>query len=232
MKHALVTGASSGIGRKISEALVQDGFEVWGIGRTFQKQAETSLFHPRVCDLRDTDRLLQLTDSIRQAHPLDVVVCCAGVAYYGLHEEVAPARIQEILRVNLESPMILTQHLLRDMKKTQGTIIYISSVTAHLSGAHAAAYAASKAGLSSFAGSIFDEARKWGVRVITIEPDMTETDLYRNADFTTGEEETSRLLPEDVADAVLFALHQPARSVIRTLTIRPQIQRIRRKVRE
>ena len=65
MKHALVTGASSGIGRKISEALVQDGFEVWSIGRTFQKQAETSLFHPLVCDLRDTDRLLQLTDSIR-----------------------------------------------------------------------------------------------------------------------------------------------------------------------
>ncbi len=230
MKQALVTGASSGIGRTISQHLVRDGYEVWGIGRTFAEDAkESDFFHPCLCDLRDTDALLRLIDGIQEKHPLDLVVHNAGVAYYGLHEEVRPARIQEILRVNLEAPLILTQHLLRDMKKRQGTFVFISSVTAHLSGAHAAAYAASKAGLSSFADSLFDEARKWGVRAITIEPDMTETALYRHADFTTGEDEMSRLLADDVADTVMYALHLPPRAVIRNLTVRPQIQRIRRK---
>ena len=230
MKTALVTGASSGIGRRICLDLVQDGYEVFGIGRKFEHpDTQVPFFHTLVCDLRDTQALLSLVGQVREKARIDTLIHCAGTAYYGLHEEISPAKIQEMRRVNLEAPLILTQMLLRDMKSAGGTIVFISSVTARRASPHGAAYAAGKAGLSGFAESLFEEVRKFGVRVITVEPDMTRTGLYRHADFETGEEQGSYLTPETVSEAVRFALNRPEGVVLRTLSIRPQIHRIRRK---
>ena len=76
---------------------------------------------------------------------------------------------------------------------------------------------------------LFDEARKYGVKVVTIAPDMTKTDLYRNADFREGDEEESYLLPEEVADAVEYVLNQRDGVVVTDLTLKPQLHRIKRK---
>ena len=134
-----------------------------------------------------------------------------------------------MVRVNLEVPMILTQLLLRSFKQKKGCIVNISSVTASSSNPHGCAYGATKAGLSSFSGSLFEEARKYGVRVITISPDMTATDLYRNADFKTDEDRDAYLDPQDVAGAVLYAVKQPDHVNVSELTLRPQKHRIARK---
>ena len=136
-----------------------------------------------------------------------------------------------MVSVNLTSPMILTQRLLRDLKKNQGTVVLMSSVTAKLPSPHGCAYAATKAGLSSFGASLFDEVRRYGVKVITVQPDMTATRLYRHADFTVDDDPQAYLVPEDVADAVLFALSGKERFVMREITLRPQLHRIRRKSR-
>lgn len=125
--------------------------------------------------------------------------------------------------------MILTCQLLRTLKKNRGYIINISSVTANASNPHGCAYGATKAGLSSFSRSLFDEARKYGVRVVTISPDMTQTNLYRNADFKEGEELESYLLPEEVACAVEYVLTQRDGLVISDITLKPQLHRIARK---
>ena len=125
--------------------------------------------------------------------------------------------------------MILTQQLLRHFKKNAGVIINISSVTAELNNPHGCAYGATKAGLSSFSRSLFDEVRKYGVRVVNIQPDMTKTDLYRNADFTQGEEESSYLLPEEVADTVRDIIQMRDGVVVTEITMRPQLHRIRRR---
>ena len=100
--------------------------------------------------------------------------------------------------------MIITNLLLRDLKKNKGTIINISSITAEKTNPHGCAYGATKAGLTSFSHSLFEEARKYGVRVVNLEPDMTDTNLYRNADFTVDENEAARIQPNEVADAVLL----------------------------
>ena len=81
----------------------------------------------------------------------------------------------------------------------------------------------------SFSRSLFDEARKYGVRVAVVSPDMTKTELYRNADFCEGEEEASYLLPEEVAEAAAFALAQREGLVVTEITVKPQFHRIRRK---
>ncbi len=228
-KSAIVTGASAGIGSEISKALCGLGFEVFGIGREFKEPAEEQLFHPIVCDLLDTQQLLQNIKDIAARGDVSVLVNNAGVAYYGLHEELNPKKIQQMVRTNLEVPMILTQQLLRHLKANRGFVINISSVTAQSSSPHGCAYGATKAGLAGFSRSLFDEARKYGVKVVTIYPDMTKTDLYRNADFTVGEEEASYLLPKEIADAVSFILKQREGAVVSEITVKPQIHRIKRK---
>ena len=232
---AIVTGASSGIGAAISRRLCGLGYEVFGFARHFESEAETEVFdgaeqfHPIVCDVLDTEHLCACVKQIASEHLVRILVNNAGVGYYGLHEELNPAKIKELVRTNLETPMILTQQLLRQFKKNAGIIINISSVTADESNPHGCAYGATKAGLASFSHSLFDETRKYGVKVVTISPDMTKTNLYRNADLQEGEESASYLLPEEIADAVEFVLGQREGLVVSDLKLKPQLHRIRRK---
>lgn len=234
---AIVTGASSGIGAAISARLCKMGYEVFGIGRSFGSSfaeqfpdaADNPLFHAVVCDLLDTEKMLKLVRGIAAEATVTLLVNNAGSAYYGLHEELSPKKIQEMVRTDLEVPMILSQQLLRGFKKNKGCIVNIASVTAQQSNPHGCAYGAVKAGLVSFSRSLFDEARKYGVRVAVVSPDMTKTELYRNADFTVGEETESYLLPQDVADAVAYIVEQREGVVVSEVTLRPQYHRIRRK---
>lgn len=228
---AVVTGASSGIGYAISKKLMVLGYEVFGFGRDFGKTEwkEGKSAHSIVCDVLDTEKLCACVKQIAAQHQVRILVNNAGVGYYGLHEELSPGKIKELVRTNLETPMILTQQLLRHLKNNAGYVINISSVTAMQSNPHGCAYGATKAGLASFSHSLFDEARKYGVKVATIFPDMTQTNLYRNADFREGEETESYLLPDDVADAVEFILCQREGVIVNDITLKPQIHRIKRK---
>ena len=228
---AIVTGASSGIGYAVSEKLGALGYEVFGFGRDFG-QAEWKAgdnIHPIVCDVLDTDQLCACVKQIAAQHRVRILVNNAGVGYYGLHEELNPDRIKKMVRTNLEVPMILTQQLLRHLKEHAGYVINISSVTAGQSNPHGCAYGATKAGLASFSHSLFDEARKYGVKAVTIFPDMTQTNLYRSADFREGDEPESYLLPEDVAGAVEWILNQREGVIVTDIALKPQIHRIKRK---
>lgn len=277
-KVALVTGASSGIGRAISARLLALGYEVYGIGRQFPAElpkasvnatdlsagtrpqtpltpeaeaaawtptnpsaseiaaavGSSAAFHPIVCDLLDTKKLQSVVAALQkewkqEKRTFSLLVNNAGTAYYGLHEELRPEGISEMVRVNLEVPMLLTQQLLRTLKQNHGTIINISSVTAIGSNPHGVAYGATKAGLLSFSRSLFDEARKYGVRVTAILPDMTDTELYRHADFTADPAMDAHLEPTDVADAVEYALTTRAGTCVPEIILRPQLHRIKKK---
>jgi len=191
-------------------------------------------FHPIVCDLLDTKKLPSVVASLQkewkqEKRTFELLVNNAGAAYYGLHEEIRAEGISEMARVNLEVPMLLTQQLLRTLKQNHGAIINISSVTAIGSNPHGVAYGATKAGLLSFSRSLFDEARKYGVRVTAILPDMTDTQLYRHADFEADPAMDAHLEAEDVADAVEYALTARAGSCVPEIILRPQLHRIKKK---
>lgn len=232
---AIVTGASSGIGLEISKTICHLGYEVFGFGRNFERDEflntdfKGACFHPVVCDLLDTEKMCRVVKDILSEHEIYILVNNAGVGYYGLHEELNAKKIQEMVRTNLEVPMVLTQMLLRTLKRNSGYIINISSVTASKSNPHGCAYGATKAALTNFSHSLFDEARKYGVKVIVIHPDMAQTNLYRNADFMEGEEAESYLLPEEAANAVEYILSQRDGMVVSEITLRPQIHRVKKK---
>ena len=204
---------------------------MFGFGRDFGKAEwkEEDNVHPIVCDVLDTEKLCACVRQITAQHQVRILVNNAGVGYYGLHEELSPRKIKELVRTNLEAPMILTQQLLRHLKKNAGYVINISSVTADKSNPRGCAYGATKAGLASFSHSLFDEARKYGVKVVTIFPDMTQTNLYRNADFREGDETETYLLPQEVAEAVEYILSQREGMVVTDITLKPQTHSIKRK---
>lgn len=237
MKTAIVTGASSGIGAAVTKELLLLGYEVFGIGRDLfgflsQLSADAELaplsphFHAVALDLRRTNTLIDTITELKSQYRISLLVNNAGVGYFGLHEELKPEMLHEMVTVNLEVPMLLCQLLLRDLKAENGHIIQISSVTASQSSPHGCAYGATKAGLSAFSKSLFAEARKYGVHVTCIHPDMTKSNFYRNADFCADEEEGCCLLPEDVAAAVRAALSAREGVVVQEITLTPQKHRI------
>lgn len=232
MNTVLLTGASSGIGLATGLRLAAEGYDLYGIGRTFDSSiAYPENFHCFSCDITDTkalqNTLRQIREQSGQPSP-DILIHCAGAGLYGLQETLAAEDLKTLLRTNLEAPILLTTELLSFMKQRKsGHIIFVSSVTARKSNTYGCAYGASKAGLLSFAGSLFEEVRKNGIKVTTLLPDMTQTNLYRNADFTA--DPSACLFAEDIADTIAYILGCGEHLNVTELTIQPQKHRILKK---
>ncbi|HEX2927497.1 MAG TPA: SDR family oxidoreductase [Ruminiclostridium sp.] len=231
MKTAILTGASKGIGLAISKRLVSLGYKVYGIARSFQN---TDYLHENFirleCDVLNTPELTRIIKNIEANEPeINLLVNNAGVGFFAPHEQLKINDIQTMVRTNLEAPLILCQLLLRALKKSMGTIISISSVTAKKISTHGCAYASTKAGLSHFSASLFEEVRKYGVKVTVIHPDITSSNFYDGLDFTYTDEADTVLLEEQIADAVEYVAGCSENMVVNDITLRPQKNRIKRK---
>lgn len=229
MKKALITGTSSGIGHSLALALLNKNYEVFGISRT-ASDIKHQNFREILLDLCDMENTVSTIETKFSDTDFDILINNAGVGYYGLHMNLSSKMIHEMVTINLEIPMILSSLLLPGLIRTKGCIVNISSYTAKQNtNTHGVAYGATKAGLSSFGTNLFSEIRKHNVRVINIQPEMTITGLYRNADFEASTEEGCALTPEMVTDAVCYAIDAPASACIREITLTPQLNRIKRK---
>jgi hypothetical protein len=231
MKTAIVTGASSGIGLEITRTLLHMDYKVYGLSRKEIPLPDSgSTLIPVECDLLETKKLQASVVAILDAEPtLDLLVNCAGTGLFGPHEQLNSEALSRMLRLNLEVPVLLCRLTLRALKASRGKIINISSITAEKDSTHACAYAASKAGLSHFSKSLFEEVRKYGVGVTVIQPDMTRTPFYDSLDFEPGIEAGAAILPEQVADAVRYILESSGNLVVSEVSLRPQLGRILRK---
>ena len=230
LKCALVTGATSGIGLAITKRLLSMDYTVLGVGRDFSKTRDLGTAFVEVpVELTNRSMTVAVLSRIREAYGKrrSLLVNNAGCAYYGIHESLKPEQIAEIGDVDLTMPMVITNLLLPAIRENRGTIVNITSLTAQSASHHAAAYGAAKAGLVSFTRSLFAEERKHGVKVCAILPDLTDTNLYRNADFEADRSEGCCLLPDDVADALMFLLTHDFNTS--EIVLQPQYNRIAKK---
>ena len=202
--NAIVTGHSSGIGKAICEKLEQNDFNIIKL---------TSRLEDLVSLEKEVKQVLKLDD-------IDLLINCAGVGVFQPHEEISIGKIKELIDVNLTAPIVLSNLCLRSLKKTQGHIINITSIEATKHSKFSALYTATKSGLRDFGLCLFEEVRKSGVRVTSINPDMTDTNFFNNLQFETSTKEDTFLLPHTIANTVIDVIQ--AKGVISDLTIRPQ----------
>ncbi len=231
MKTAIVTGASSGIGLEAAKKLVSLNYRVYGLARNFDKTRwRHELFERVICDVSDCQGLKNtVLEIVEKEGSIDLLLNNAGIGYFAPHEEIKPEQIEEMVKTNLLAPLLLTRLVLRELKRTKGYIINISSITALKPSIFGAAYAATKAGLRHFGSSLFEEVRKSGVKVITINPDIVKTGFYDHLNFKEHEDPESHIEPGCVADAIEWVLTRRDGTILSEITIRPQKHMLEKK---
>ena len=224
-KTALVTGAGRGIGRAIAIALGKAGCAVVVTARTLPEivavQEEILAANGQAAAIQaDLTRDDDLHSLVQRCGPVDFLINNAG---WGKRAPVVRARVDEwdqTFRLNLRAPMILAKELLPAMiKKGEGAVINIGSVSGKSGEANGAAYSASKFGLIGFTQSLYEEVREQGIKVSVILPGFVDTPMIPPVKHL---DRGKMIQADDVAQAVLFVLNAPATACPVEMTIRPQ----------
>ncbi len=179
---ALVTGATSGIGRAIVPALRQRGLIVYAVGRNAGQLAELSAETgalPIEADVRDVARITQALEGVE----VDILVNNAGIlSTRAAFQDIDPAEIDAMIDINLKAPMHLTRAFLPGMvARKRGHLIYLGSSGGQAPYPNMGAYGPSKAGLSLFCDNLRCDLLGSSVRVSEIVPGRVQTALYRNS---------------------------------------------------
>jgi NADP-dependent 3-hydroxy acid dehydrogenase YdfG len=221
-KTAVVTGASRGIGAGIAAALGAEGVRVALVARTESKLEEQarrikgSIAIP--CDVTDPHSVE--TASKRIADELkggpDILVNNAGIFSVAVAEETTADAFLDIINTNLVGPFLFVRAFLGEMKRRDsGHIVTIGSIADRTIFSGNAAYSAAKFGLRAVHEVLRAELKGTGVRTSLISPAATNTEIWNNVTVTDPvtkpHSRRPMLEPEDVVQAVLFALTRPER---------------------
>ena len=228
-KTAVVTGASSGIGRAIALALSAEGADLYLVGRDQRRlegvaaeAAGEAIVHP--ADLDGDGAVERLARAVEQGPGrLDVLVYSHGRFSAGPAESVPVAELDALYRTNVRSAYLLTQKLLVTLEACRGQIVFVSSSIVAGARGGVGAYAASKFALKALAESLRDEVNARGIRVLNIYPGRTATPMQASIFEAEGRDyEPERLLqPEDVAQMAMAALRLPRTAEVTDIHIRP-----------
>ncbi|WP_086838149.1 oxidoreductase [Amycolatopsis kentuckyensis] len=180
---ALVTGASSGIGKAAALALVEAGYDVVGTSRDASKAAP--LHGVSFIDLDvagDESVAAAVGQVIERSGRIDVLVNNAGFGSGGAAEESSIAQDQHVFDINVFGVIRMTKAVLPHMRaQGRGRIVNISSIVGFIPMPYMAVYAASKHAIEGYSESLDHEVREHGVRVLLVEPAWTNTSFEANA---------------------------------------------------
>lgn len=228
-KNILITGVSKGLGLRIAQSVVEQGWTVYGVSRRLSVEFEAMQSkHPErvkylAFDLADVEgiRIKVFQDFVGLDVPLHGLVNNAAVAYDDLITNLDEKRVRDMYAVNVFAPMMTTRQAIRNMllRSKGGSIVHISSVSAHTGYKGLAMYASTKGALESFSKNT---AREWGERGIRsncVVPGFMETDMSASL----SEAQTAKIYRrtalktvtplESVAATVVFLLSDKSKSI-------------------
>ncbi|WP_030168280.1 MULTISPECIES: SDR family oxidoreductase [Actinomycetes] len=178
MKTAVVTGASSGIGRAVASAMVDRGYRVIGTSRngsTVDNPARGVEY--RTLDLTDRDSIRGFVDAL-DGVDVDVLINNAGESQCGPLEELPLDAVHRLFQLNVFGAIELTQLLLPGMRaRRSGTIVNVGSMLASFPLAYRSSYVATKAAIKGFATAARYELSPFGIAITTVEPGSIATGL-------------------------------------------------------
>src|SRR6266496_6692371 len=179
MKRVFLTGASSGIGRAIAQALVANGHAVWGTSRNLERLPKLPQFHPVRLDLSDPHSVEEAFNAaLADAGHFDVLINNAGSGHFGPAENLSRETIAIQFQILVFAQVRLMQLALRSMQTFgEGLIINVTSLAGRLPVPFMAAYNAAKAAMASFTMSIQLELPDSRVRIVDLEPGDICTDF-------------------------------------------------------
>ncbi len=227
-KRALVTGASSGLGRRFAWTLARAGAEVLIAARSEDKLAslkkEIEQFGGRAVtvslDVRDREKIRQTIDALELEAPIDVLVNNAGVALVKAPERYKDEDWDAVYETNLRGPWVLAQSVIQHRIKDgrECSIINISSVLGIRPLGHIPPYAAAKAGMINLGRDLCVDLAAKGIRINAIAPGYFETEMNREWLKTAAGEKLLEGIPagrfgqpSDLDGAILFLASDSSR---------------------
>ena len=240
MKHALITGAGTGIGASIAATLATAGFSITLLGRrkdvleSAAAKLDTATENSQciVCDVGSESRVKQAFTQARSGlGDIQILVNCAGIAPTSPFHKLTGKQWNEVLNVNLNGVFYCTAEVIEQMRQSRyGRIINIAS-TASLRGyAYVSAYTAAKHGVLGLTRALALETAPLGITVNAVCPGYTDTEIIAQAvtnimkvtgqsrqqamaNFTSTNPQGRLIDPEEVAATVLWLCSDSARSV-------------------
>lgn len=218
-KYVLITGASGGIGQAVAVKLASIGYNLYlhynqnadFINRLIDKlNTFNGEYIPIHADLSTSDSYKKIASEI---FSLDGIVHCGGNSQYGMFVDLELKEVEDLMRIHVINPIMLTKELLPKMtSKRQGSIIVITSIWGQTGGSCEVAYSAAKGAQISFVKALSKEVALSGIRVNAIAPGAVHTGMM--ARFTNEEtDEISAEIPmgrmgrpEEIADGVSYLL--------------------------
>lgn len=216
----LITGASSGIGAATARAAVKAGWQVALLARSrdaLEKLAgelgDAALTLP--CDITERDQLSEaVAKTVERFGGLDAVYANAGKGSSspGI-EQGDPDDWHAMIHLNVLAVLTTAHATLPHLRKTKGHFVVTGSKAGrdHMKGS---VYGATKWFVQGLAGNLAEEMREWGGRCTLITPGMVDTPFF-------DEPKPDKIQPDDVANAVVFALSQPRSADVREIHIMP-----------
>ena len=234
MRNVLLTGGSRGLGLAIARKLAAEGYRVIAVARrpgseleaTMQSAADAGAgsLNFRAFDLSDVGAIPGFVAGVvREFGPLHGLVNNAGVGTSGILATMRDPQIEQLMQLNVVSPIVLTKYAVRSMMVGgSGRIVNIGSVVAVTGYSGLSVYAASKAAFGGFTRSLARELGPLGITVNSVAPGFVVTDMTSELKGAQHDQivrrSALRRLPvgEDVAEAVAFLFSDKARNITGT----------------
>ena len=230
-RTALITGASSGIGKATALAFAKAGINLALVGRDRDKltavaqaaEAVGVTAKTYVIDLSQLDRVAaQIAMIAAESENLDILINNAGMAYTGSIADTPLADWQQVIGLNLTSVFQCVQGILPHLRQQQsGIIVNVSSIAGKQVFPNWGIYSVRKFGLMALTQAIAGEERANGIRVTAICPGSVNTPLWDTETVQADFDRSAMLTPEMVAEGILYAVLAPAGAVVEELTIMP-----------
>jgi 3-oxoacyl-[acyl-carrier protein] reductase len=233
MTNIIVTGGSRGLGLGIVRKLVGAGFDVIALARRDSKELAAAMrasggggrIHFKSCDLTEIAAIPGLVKELRATFgPIYGLVNNAGTGTSGVLATMRDARIDELIRLNVASPITLTKYVVRAMMVDGGgRIVNIASIAGSTGYSGLSVYSASKAAISGFTRSLARELGPLGINVNAVAPGLLDTELARgiadgHRDQIIRRSALRRLAEvEDVANVVAFLMSDEAKGITGTV---------------
>ncbi|WP_374949235.1 SDR family NAD(P)-dependent oxidoreductase [Mucilaginibacter sp.] len=195
-KYALITGATSGIGKELAKLFAQDKYNLIIVSRDQQELDKTAVELKQngidvitiAKDLFNREEAYALCDEVKQAGiQVDVLVNDAGQGFYGKFQDNDLERELKIIDLNIVSLTILTKHFLKEMvSRNEGKILNLASIASTTPGPWQAVYHATKAYVLSLTEAIREEVRDTEITITALLPGATDTDFFNKAEMQSS----------------------------------------------